>query len=281
MAKRPSLLFEAIPPPQGRPSGPLLEKLSGLRQVPLDGVLVPEILDGEYRTADPVAFAADLGAHLGAAAFVNQITVDHTAARLQERAFFARGKGVQGFVLVGPSSSGHRFPGVGVEEGLRALRGQGALGVVTIPGRDRPGLSEAQRLVRKRLAGADFSVSQVILDPGPASRLLEDVIEQCRRNDVAPPRIYWTLAPFGSRRDLDLLAKLGVRIPERAVSLVQAGDSSLQFNLDATHSLTEKAERCGAKVGFCVSHLTLRNITAAVELARAISKGAPQLTLAI
>lgn len=238
---------------------------------------MPEILDGEYRTADPVAFAAALGIQLDAPAFVNQITVNHTTARLQERASIARGQGVRGFVLVGPPSSGHRFPGVGVEEGLRALHGHGSLGVVTIPGRDRPGLSEAERLLRKRLAGADFAVSQVILDPGPACQLLEDVVEECTRNDVAPPRLYWTLAPFGSPRDLDLLAKLGVRIPEAAVSLTQRGGSSLQFNLDVAHSLREKAERCGGEVGFCVSHLSLRNIAAAVDLAGAISRAAPLL----
>lgn len=280
MAKRSSLLFEAIPPPEGRPSEPVLEKLSGLRQVAFDGVLVPEILDGEYRTADPVTFAADLGDHLGASAFVNQITVNHTATRLQERASIAREQGVRGFVLVGPASSGHRFPGVGVEEGLQALRGHGALGVVTIPGRDRPGLSEAQRLVRKRLAGAEFAVSQVIMDPGPACLLLEEVVEECRRNDVAPPRLYWTLAPFSSPRDLALMAKLGVRVPKAAVSLVHEGGSSLQFNLDVANRLKENAEQCGVEAGFCVSHLTLRNIGPAAELARSVAR-AEQPILAV
>jgi hypothetical protein len=238
----------------------------------LDGVLVPEILDGEYRTADPVTFAADLGDHVGAPAFVNQITVNHTATRLQERASIAREQGVRGFVLVGPASSGHRFPGVGVEEGLQALRGHGALGVVTIPGRERPGLSEAERLLRKRLAGAEFAVSQVIMDPGPACRLLEEVVEECRRNDVAPPRLYWTLAPFSSPSDLALLAKLGVRVPKGAVSLVHSGTPALNYNLDVARQLGEQSERCGVKAGFCVSHLTLRNVGAAVELARVINE---------
>lgn len=266
------LLFEAIPPPvHWSTAAPLLERLAPLRHLPLAGILVPEILDGEYATADPQSFALELGRQASAPPLVNLVVAHQQGDAIRQWGAQARERGIEGVVVVGSTSSKAPRTGVSVEGSLNALQGTRRLGVVTIPGRERAGLSEAERLARKVRAGATFAVSQVALDLRATAPFLSDLAKECQRQDLAPPIVHWTLAPFESQRDLALLTHLGVAVPPRLQGLVggrrTGGAASHAHNLATAEGLLIAAEAAGISVGFCVSHLTLRNIPAALELA--------------
>lgn len=276
-----ALLFEALPPRLGASEEQWqdhLGQLDALRKSGLSAVNVPEVLDGAYRTVEPRAFAAALQRRLGVPALLNRVTVHHALPALQGWAAETRqSTGIRDLVLVGGESGRTRYPGVGVNDALRGLRpaterAGGSLGVVTIPHRRRPDLDEPQRLGAKQAAGARFAVSQILCDADAAIALQRD-LRAATPQDQAPLSLVWSLAPVAKRRDLEFLQWLGVDLPEatRKRLLATAPDGRLAashaLNEGLARSLLAAAERDGLPApGFCVEHVMLSNIEAAIDL---------------
>jgi 5,10-methylenetetrahydrofolate reductase len=282
---RPPILFEALPPQVGATEGQWqdhLDLLDPLRSAGLAAVNVPEVVNGHYRTVEPRSFAAALQRRLGVRAIVNRITVHHSLPDLQSWATETRvGHGIQDLVLVGGESSDKPHPGVGVVEALEGLHGEvraggGHLGVVTIPTRRREDLDEPERLLRKQAAGADFAVSQILCEPEAALRLQSDLA--AKAPDRGPLTLFWSLAPVARPRDLEFLRWLGVDLPDGVRrDLLAAADPETRLershalNLAIARRLLEGAEAAGAgPIGFCVEHVMLSNIEAAIDLVHRI-----------
>jgi 5,10-methylenetetrahydrofolate reductase len=281
----PPVLFEALPPQVGSTQEQWqdhLGLLEPLRHAGLAGVNVPEIVNGHYTTVEPRAFAAALQRRLGVRAILNRITVHHSLPELQSWATETRvGHAIHDLVLVGGESSAQRHPGVGVVEALGGLRasvqaGGGHLGVVTIPTRRRKDLDEPERLLRKQEAGADFAVSQILCEPEAALRLQADLAARGPAAGHKPLTLFWSLAPVARKRDLEFLRWLGVDLPAyvRRGLMVEASPEarlrrSNELNLAIARRLLEGAEAGGAgagAIGFCVEHVMLSNIEAAIDL---------------
>lgn len=281
------ILFEALPPQVGSTEEQWqdhLDLLDPLRRAGLAGVNVPEIVNGHYRTVEPRSFAAVLQRRLGTKAILNRITVHHTVPQLRGWVAETRlGHDIDTFVLVGGESGATSYPGVGVVEGLSALRpsveaGGGSLGVITIPTRRRATVDEPQRLLAKAAAGARFAVSQILCEPTAAGRLQKDLHDAAAaRQDgaLAPaPQLFWSLAPVARPRDVEFLKWLGVDIPPGVEKALRAEGSpptrleaSARLNEGIARDLLAAAERDGTPTpGFCVEHVMLSNIDAAIGL---------------
>ncbi|MHB1261507.1 MAG: hypothetical protein ACYC2H_07305 [Thermoplasmatota archaeon] len=281
MPGRPPLLFEALPPRVESTEEQWqdhLDHLDPLRHAGLAGVNVPEIVNGHYRTVEPRSFAAALQRRLGVRAVLNRITVHHTLPQLQSWAAETRlGHGIHDLVLVGGERSTEPYPGVGVLPALEGLRpgankSRGHLGVITIPTRRRKVLDEPQRLVQKQEAGADFAVSQILCEPEAALRLQSDLATAAPAGR-RPLTLFWSLAPVARKRDLEFLDWLGVEVPEAVRKDLLATDEahrvarSHELNLGIARRLLEGVETKGSgPIGFCVEHVMLSNIEAAIGL---------------
>jgi 5,10-methylenetetrahydrofolate reductase len=278
---RPPILFEALPPQVDSTEEQWqdhLDLLGPLQKAGLAGVNVPEIVNGHYRTVEPPAFAAALQRRLAVRAILNRITVHHPLPQLQAwTAETTLSTGIHDFVLVGGESSKQAHAGTEVLPALQGLRGpvsrsHGHLGVITIPTRRRSDLDEPQRLLRKQDAGADFAISQILCEPEAALRLQSDLRTACGPGRQ-PLTLFWSLAPVARKRDLEFLAWLGVDVPESVRKDLLAEDParrvarSHELNLAIARRLLEGSERDGSgPIGFCVEHVMLSNIEAAIEL---------------
>jgi 5,10-methylenetetrahydrofolate reductase len=277
------ILFEALPPQVESTAEQWqdhLDQLDPLRRAGLAGVNVPEIVNGHYRTVEPRAFAAALQRRLGTKAILNRITVHHTLPQLRGWVAETRvGHDIDTFVLVGGESAATPYPGAGVVEALDALRPTveatgGALGVITIPTRRRAALDEPQRLLAKSAAGARFAISQILCEPAAAVRLQRDLGTAAAATGRDAPRLFWSLAPVARPRDLEFLKWLGVEIPPGVEKALRAEGSpearleaSARLNEGIARELLAAAERDGAPTpGFCVEHVMLSNLEAAIAL---------------
>ena len=282
------ILFEALPPQVESTEEQWqdhLDLLDPLRRAGLAGVNVPEIVNGHYKTVEPRAFAAALQRRLATKAILNRITVHHTVPQLRGWVAESRlGHDIGTFVFVGGESSATTYPGAGVGEALAALRptvegAGGALGVITIPTRRRAVGDEPQRLLAKAAAGARFAISQILCEPTAASRLQKDLqVVAAARPDggavPAPPQLFWSLAPVARPRDLEFLKWLGVDVPPGIEKALRAEaspaarlEASARLNEGIARDLLTAAERDGTPApGFCVEHVMLSNIEAAIAL---------------
>lgn len=277
------VLFEALPPQVDSTEEQWqdhLDLLDPLRRARLTAVNVPEIVNGHYRTVEPRAFASALQRRLGTKAILNRITVHHPLPQLRGWVAETRlGHGIDHFVLVGGESSKDAYPGAPVLDALSDLRrpveaGGGSLGVITIPTRRRKQGDEPERLLAKADAGARFAVSQILCEPGAAIRLQRDVAALAAKVGRPAPQLFWSLAPVARTRDLAFLKWLGVDVPPAveqrlrdAGTLTARLEASARLNESIARELLAAAEADGAPApGFCVEHVMLSNIEAAIAL---------------
>ena len=281
------ILFEALPPRRDATHGQWqdqLELLDPLLHLGIEGVNVPEIVNGHYETVEPRAFAVALQARLRVKAIVNRITVHHPLPDLlQWVQASARDFGIRDFVFVGGERRTEKYPGPSLSDALpylaaAAKKAGGQAGVITIPTRRRPDLDEPSRLLAKQAAGASFAVSQILCESTFACRLQADLAGAADAGGEAQMPVYWSLAPAGKKADVEFLGWLGVHVPPEFVSTVMDGGAtegrlarSRAWNLRIARDLLEHAERVGAAPRFCVEHVMQHNIEAAVDLVEGVA----------
>ncbi len=279
----PPILFEALPP--STKAGPAkirarVAALRPLRDLPLAGVNVPEVIGGHYETIEPRVFAARLQKEHNIPAIVNRITVYHTVPELARWVRETRDDfGIRDFVFVGGESRTETYPGCGVGDALRGVAADihaagGRAGVITIPTRRGRTPDEPERLMAKEIAGASFAMSQILLESEHALQLQQDLTTACRTRDLDTPPIFWSLAPVRQVRDLDFLAWLGVHVPLGVASRLRTAPNddarealSHEINLTIARELLAHAEEHDYhSLGFTVEHVMQNNVDAAFGL---------------
>ncbi len=277
------LLFEALPPAADAPDE--VVRNAADRLAPLHGlataVNVPEVLGSVYHPMEARDFALQLQRTVGVPAVVNRVTVHHDAPALQAWLRETWRLGVDRVVFVGGDRHTESYPGLGVGDALRLAAGDphapdavpGALGAITIPTRRRPTFDEPERILRKQAAGAQYALSQILLEPDHARSLHHDLARASHRAGVEPLPIVWSLAPVARRKDLRFLEWLGVHVPKDVrAHLRDAPDE--QARIRRSHAVNEAvlrdllahAEEGGSPVGVCVEHVMQNNVDAALAL---------------
>jgi len=223
------LVLEAVPPEIDRGEAGLeaaVERIADVHAaLGVDAVNIPEIHEetaksrrGERRRpflprVAPRELAARIQARLDIPCIINRVVVHHERERQLDwfRETWER-FGIRRFVLVGGEHSDVRYPGPSVLEANALLRDHLAIpgaeiGNVCIP--SRPG--EAERLLRKRHAGATFFTTQVLFHAEEVTSLLDALAEHLD-DDTPAPALLLSLAPVRSPRNIRFLRWLGVTL---------------------------------------------------------------------
>lgn len=247
----------------------------------LDAINLPEVLDenhrGEpyYRNMDPREFARIVRDRVDVEIVTNKVVV-HLPSLAGFREWLHESEttfGLRDFVLVGGTSSRHRYPGPSVVQALTEVprsRSESLCGVIAIPERER----EAERLFRKTLGGCHFATTQVQF----ASERLIDVLRRyhakCTEGNVRPVPVLLSSAPVADYHDVEFLRWLGGEIPvpfEEAL-LKDGGRGSIEIAAKVWTEVRTALTREGIDVplGLNVEQIARRNHEAAITLATEI-----------
>jgi len=88
------------------------------------------------------------------------------------------------------------------------------IGGITIAERHAKKGNEHQRLIEKHQQGCNFFISQAIYDPQATIDMLTRYAIECQQQGLKPQRIILTFSPCGSKKTLEFIDWLGVRVPE-------------------------------------------------------------------
>ena len=290
------ILYEAVPPNEAASEETAADRADRVARLladrHVDAINVPEIRveedDGDHRLGelekqDPRGFGRRIVDRMATDTdvVVNHVIV-HDPPPAQEEWFEAAyGEyGVENVVIVGGGSSGIDYPGPSVSEGVELARRVGdavgsnpCLGGITIPSRRREEFDEPDRMLAKQRAGIDFFTSQVVFDPGPVTRLLEDYDAVCRKAGVDPAPVFLSFAPITCPRDARFLDGLGVDIPAdiREWVIDSDGDAERRGLRAAEHVLDEvltavRRDDLTVPVGINVGHVMRDNVEASGRL---------------
>lgn len=136
------------------------------------------------------------------------------------------------------------------------------IGAVTIPERHAVLKDEDKRILDKAACGVSYFVSQCIFNVDYAKRIVEDLCNTCREQQVSPPTIIFTLTACGSLKTLQFMEWLGIHIPNDLKEELKNAESMLEKSvkvcLDNAAALTAFcAERC-VPFGFNIESVAIR-----------------------
>lgn len=234
-----TILYELLPPPRKLP----LEDLEisfdffakTLKKYSVDAVNIPEIIiedtrrnrdDSILEKLEPINVVRYLYKNNISNVIINRpiVHLPWENQRLWLKKTYT--DGVRNFIFVGGESSSINYPGLAVIDAAKTAKTELkkelqniCLGGITIPSRK----NEADRLVRKQLAGIDFFTTQVIYEPETIKKLIQDYWKTCRANKIAPKTIFLSFAPVATKRDIDFLTWLGVKIPKKTENYLKLG----------------------------------------------------------
>lgn len=289
-------IFTVVPPRKGANPDTVeqhLERVAELvREVALDAVNVPQVVGGQFETVEAERYALLVQQATKKEAIVNAIVATKPEPELLDWARRAWDQGLRHVILVGGERSNVTYPGPSVTRAnalVRKAEPRFTVGNITIPTR-RPTfvsrrnggpraaevLDEPDRLLKKAEAGSQYFTSQIVTESETTKRLLHDYVDLCRARGVPPARVFVSLAPVTSVRDLDFLKDLEVHIPPDVEEALRTGDPetiaerSLRLNLRTLRELLEYFTWTGIRLplGINVEHVSYRNWDASVRLAR-------------
>ena len=193
----------------------------------LDGLVVYDVQDEHDRTdvprpfpflptLEPRAYAQRLQLLTGVQALTYKVVVNFSEARWltwldETKADY----GINYLSLVGSSTPNPAPDTLPVDRALQlaaAQVGGPTLGGVVIAERHSPAYDESQRLLHKAERGCRYFISQVVYDPAPTLKLLNDYVAACAAAEVAPRRIILTFSPCGRPQTLNFIKWLGVTL---------------------------------------------------------------------
>lgn len=303
--KKPSLLFEIIPPasntPQETVSCSTAELHSIIKHLPIDGINIPEIHDEKREGGRKISFvpkmeprvygmAVENALHGRVETVINRCSVRFT--RKEQESWLQSTWSdfrIRNIVIVGGELPPESYEGPSVTEMSSAIctgfnKGLNPkdylacsqpagffCGGITIPGREK----EAERLAAKGSSGIEFFTSQVIYEAGSVKRLLMDYSEHAKENRLETKRIFLSFAPVSCRKDVNFLKWLGVIVPlSTEKSLLSEAENRICLkSFEETGSILsdilEFRELHGMDIplGINVEHIMRHNLEASVELA--------------
>ncbi|MGP8078061.1 MAG: hypothetical protein ACLQD8_00760 [Thermoplasmata archaeon] len=237
------LLFEPVPP-SARTSPDKVEAyvrhvVSLLAAHPrVDAFVVPELVsenhNGEprYRSGDIRRFASAVSRDSGCEAILNRV-VAHVPSipELEEWCRKTVGEGIRNVMFIGGTSRYIPYPGPSVVQAnsgvLPLMKSHsGLIGNVVIPHR----VDEGYRMLTKTKTGASFFTTQILFDPEPVARLIDEYGRLCRAYGVAPAAVILSVAPVADEDDLEFVRWLGAEVPERIERTLVSEDGSASIS---------------------------------------------------
>lgn len=233
------ILYEVVPPSLSNTKAEIQNSItlitSLLKKLSIDGINIPHVCE-EKRNGDRLIKMTDklepaeLSKYLFSQGYTDVIInrpIVHlpweTQLKWLKKSYNSSHRN---FIFVGGESSKIKYPGASVTvaaktltDSLHAEFPDLILGGITIPTRK----NEAENVLRKSLSGIEFFTSQILYESQSAKHLLSDYWKLCRQNKIKPKMICLSFAPVTSKKDIDLLTWLGVRIPRSVIDELTAG----------------------------------------------------------
>lgn len=151
------------------------------------------------------------------------------------------------------------------------------MGAVTIPERHAVLHDEDKRILDKAASGVSYFVSQCVFNLDYAKKVIEDLCNTCREQQITPPTIIFTLTACGSEKTLHFMEWLGIHIPEAIKADLKTADnmldSSVKLCLDIAEELTTFCAAQCMPFGFNIESVAIRKdeIEASIYMVNEIS----------
>ncbi|MBU2923575.1 hypothetical protein Q4506_02780 [Colwellia sp. 4_MG-2023] len=203
----------------------LLDRVS---DIDFDGLIIYDIQDEDSRTNvprpfpfksthDPRLYSSLLNKKSKRPVITYKSVVQSDTAAFNTWADEAWEKfGVRDVVLVGSPSKNNKIS-LPLGEAYQTLvenQNNFFIGGITIAERHAKKGNEHQRLIEKHQQGCNFFISQAIYDPQATIDMLTRYAIECQQQGLKPQRIILTFSPCGSKKTLEFIDWLGVRVPE-------------------------------------------------------------------
>ena len=152
------------------------------------------------------------------------------------------------------------------------------IGAVTIPERHAVLKDEPVRMLDKTSNGVTFFVSQCIFHVDYAMQMLDDLVNECRRENREIPTIIFTLTLCGSVKTLRFLEWLGIYIPGQIREELVASENPVECSLRIATAIASKLISCcqerSIPFGFNVESVAVRKeeIEASFALVRILHR---------
>lgn len=152
------------------------------------------------------------------------------------------------------------------------------LGGVVIPERHIKCLNEPERLAHKVKKGCEYFVSQAVYDLDVAKQFLRDYVHYFTEHNMDIKPIIFTLTPCGSKRTLQFINWLGIRVPNGLEDELLSADNMLEHSLTLVTNifkeLTIFSKELGVPIGCNVESVSIRKeeIEASIQLAKDIRR---------
>lgn len=267
---RPAFLFGSTPPRLGTSESEARAVCAAFAArsavLATDGFIVYDIQDESSRTpeARPFPFHRMMDASTYASFFlgvsgkdcvVYKSVVEDSASVFDAWLDVAtRAHGHRAFNLVGAPTSSALKPGgltlqaASARVGDARRRRDGVhFGCVAIPERHASKGTEAENMLRKMEAGAEWFITQGIFDAGPAVALINDYGDLCRARGLVPRKVILTFAPCGREKTMRFIKWLGMRVPADVEARIFAAASPTSESVAVlSETLAAILERTGA-----------------------------------
>lgn len=152
------------------------------------------------------------------------------------------------------------------------------IGAVTIPERHAVLKDEDKRILDKAAGGVSYLVSQCVFNVDYAKKVVEDLCNTCREQQILPPSIVFTLTACGSLKTLQFMEWLGIHIPEDLKEELKHTDNMLERSVEVCLAIAAEltafcADRC-VPFGFNVESVAIRKdeIEASIHMVNEIGK---------
>lgn len=152
------------------------------------------------------------------------------------------------------------------------------IGAVTIPERHAVLKDEDKRILEKAGHGVSYFISQCVFDVAYAKKVVEDICQTCREQNVLPPTLIFTLTACGSVKTLHFMEWLGIHIPDQLKTELELSEDMLKRSVEecldiAAELITFCSERC-VPFGFNIESVAIRRdeIEASIDMVNKIAE---------
>ena len=292
--KRPVVVYEILPPREK--DGTLnsyAEMISSLlSQTHIDAINIPEIHEEVTRGDRPIAdvvraepreFGKLIQDIVGVEAIINRVTV-HENIETQTAWFKETSEDfeIENIILVGGESGDIDYQGPNVTEMSKILTNEEKrdmqpifCGGITIPSRKK----ESIRLIKKAEAGIEYFTSQVIYESENINKMLSHYQKACDESSTFPRRILFSFAPISSKKNLDFLKWLGVKIPAETETYLMENPTltatrSIEISIQILQDILNHIKENNLKIpiGLNVEHIMSYNFQHSIKMLQELSK---------
>lgn len=151
------------------------------------------------------------------------------------------------------------------------------IGAVTIPERHAVLKDEDKRILEKAGHGVSYFISQCVFDVAYAKKVVEDICQTCREQNVLPPTLIFTLTACGSVKTLHFMEWLGIHIPDQLKTELELSEDMLKRSVEecldiAAELIAFCSERC-VSFGFNIESVAIKRdeIEASIDMVNKIA----------